>query len=55
MAKVQESVLVIRISKLVRDDMQDDMVTLPDGAVDALTTIAQELLGTDVIVEVAIA
>lgn len=51
MAKVHEEVIVITVSKLVKnDDNPGVMLTEDIGA--ALEQVAQELLGNDVVVEV---
>ena len=51
MAKVQEEVIVITVSKLIKnDDASTEIVT--DDVVTALTSVAEELLGNGVVVEV---
>jgi hypothetical protein len=51
MAKIHEEVIVITISKLVKnDDSPDTLLTEDIGA--ALEQVVQELLGNDVVVEV---
>ena len=53
MAKIHEEVIVITISKLVKDS---DALDAPDLAnteiIAALSTVAEELLGNGVVVEV---
>jgi hypothetical protein len=52
MAKVQEEVIVITVSKLVKNDgTGTDVVT--DDIVTALASVAEELLGNGVVVEVS--
>lgn len=51
MAKIHEEVVVLKLSKLVRDG--DDAGSLVNtDLVEALQTVAQELVGTAVIVEI---
>lgn len=54
MAKIHEEVIVITISKLVKDS---DAVDAPDLAnseiIAALASVAEELLGNSVVVEVS--
>jgi hypothetical protein len=51
MAKIQEEVIVIKLSKLVRES--DPATTVAtDEVVSALTTVAEELAGVGVVVEV---
>lgn len=51
MAKIQEEVIILTVSKLVKnDDGQSDIVS--DETVAALTQVAEELLGNGVVVEV---
>lgn len=51
MAKIAETVVVLKFSKLVRDDQaQDSLVTAEVRA--ALEQVAQELVGDSIIVEV---
>jgi hypothetical protein len=50
MAKIVEEVVVIRLSKLVKDDVSAGIVT--DDLQQALEQVAQELVGDNVIVEV---
>ena len=53
MAKVHEEVLVIKLSKLVREDLDITSGTLasPD-VISALEQVAQEFVGNSVLVEV---
>lgn len=53
MAKIHEEIVVIKLSTLLRDDQQsvsDTVVT--DDIVAALQTVAQELVGGSVLIEV---
>lgn len=51
MAKIHEEVIVVKVSKLVKND--DDVAALiNEDVVTALEQVAQELLGDSVIVEV---
>jgi hypothetical protein len=50
MAKIIEENLVIRVSKLVRDSSEENLV--PDDTLQGLEQVAQELFGDTVIVEV---
>ena len=51
MAKIYEEVVVIKLSKLVRDtDAVGDEIATPDIVV-ALQSVAQELVGAGVVVE----
>ena len=50
MAQVLEEVIIIKVSKLVRNGSGENLVPLETQQ--ALEQVAQELLGSDVIVEV---
>jgi hypothetical protein len=50
MAKIHEEVVVIKLSKLVRENETVDEIATPD-IVAALEQVAQELVGTGAIVE----
>lgn len=50
MAKIIENVLVIKVSKLVKDGTDQNLI--PQETQQALEQVAQELLGDSVIVEV---
>lgn len=54
MAKIQEQNIVVTVSKLVKDSEPDKM-TIPQDVADALASVAEELLGNGVVVEVNIA
>jgi hypothetical protein len=51
MAKIYEEVVVLKLSKLVKDGQAPEVLVTQDLA-DALTTVAEELAGTGVVVEV---
>ena len=50
MAKVIEEAIVIKVSKLVKDDTNESLV--PEDVLKALESVAEELLGKGVVVEV---
>lgn len=50
MAKIVEDVLVIKFSKLVKEGVNEDLVTAEIQA--SLEAVAQELVGDGIIVEV---
>jgi len=50
MAKIVEEIVIIKLSKLVKDDVVSGIVT--DDLQTALEQVAQELVGDGVIVEV---
>ena len=56
MARIQEEVIVITVSKLHKNSTKDDMVTdsdiVSDDTMAALASVAEELLGNGVVVEV---
>lgn len=54
MAKIHEEVLVIKLSKLVRNEETTDSVAT-DEVIAALEQVAQELVGSAVVVEVELA
>ncbi len=51
MAKVHEEVAVITVSKLIKNDEAGDEIITED-IIAALASVAEELLGTGVVVEV---
>jgi len=56
MARIQEEVIVITVSKLHKNDpnaTQTDSRIVTDDNVAALTQVAEELIGNGVVVEVA--
>lgn len=50
-AKIHEEVIVVKVSKLIKND-DDATALINDDVVTALEQVAQELLGDSVIVEV---
>lgn len=50
MAKIHEEVVVIKLSKLIRDDASVDTIATDDIVV-ALQSVAEELAGAGVVVE----
>jgi hypothetical protein len=50
-AKIHEEVVIIKLSKLVKDNESPELVA-SDEVVDALASVAEELAGAGVIVEV---
>lgn len=52
MAKIHEEVIVIKLSKLVREKDTGDQYIATNDVCEALQSVAEELLGTGVVVEV---
>lgn len=52
MAKIHEEVLVIKLSKLVKNHQDDPSSMVSEEVLSALEQVAQELVGNDVVVEV---
>lgn len=52
MAKIIEDALVIKFSKIVKDDNTDPQSPISSDNVNALIQVAQELVGESVVVEV---
>jgi hypothetical protein len=52
MAKIHEELLVIKLSKLIKDNVHEQLQIASDDLKSNLETIVQELAGSDVIVEV---
>jgi hypothetical protein len=50
MAKIIENILIVKVSKLVKEGADDNLI--PNETQQALEQVAQELLGDSVIVEV---
>jgi len=50
MAKIQEEVIVIKLSKLVKDN-GDVAIIATDDIISALASVAEELAGVGIIVE----
>lgn len=52
MAKIVENVLVVKFSKMVKDNESDQIALINPETQQALEQVAQELVGESVIVEV---
>ena len=52
MAKIQEELIVIKLSKLHKDSQQHTSSLSGDDVISGLEAVVQELVGNDVIVEV---
>ena len=52
MAKIVEEVLVVKFSKIVKDNEADSANLLSDYIASALEQVSQELVGESIIVEV---
>ena len=52
MAKIHEEVVVIKLSKLVREKDDGEQYIATNDICDALQSVAEELLGSGVVVEV---
>ena len=52
MAKIQEEIIVIKVSRLLRDSAQDSSPILAPEAVESLEAVITELAGAAVMVEV---
>jgi len=52
MAKIHEEVVVIKLSKLIKDRDGDEQYLATNDICDALQSVAEELLGSGVVVEV---
>ena len=53
MAKIQEEIIVVKVSKLLKDAEQSTRIMGPD-AVASLEAVIQELAGANTLVELAI-
>ena len=51
MAKIHEEVIVITLSKLIKDNETETAQIASEDVVSALASVAEELLGSGVIVE----
>jgi len=54
-AKLQEEVLVIKVSKLVKDSETNPELLLTAETVQSLEAVVQELSGTNALVEIQVA
>lgn len=52
MAKIHEEVVVIKLSKLIKEKDSDEQFIATNDVCDALQSVAEELLGAGIIVEV---
>jgi len=52
MAKIHEEVVLIRLSKLVKEKDTEEQYVATNEICDALQSVAEELLGAGVVVEV---
>lgn len=52
MAKIHEEVVVIKLSKLIRDKDGEEQYIATNDVCDALQSVAEELLGSGIVVEV---
>ncbi len=52
MARIQEEVIVITVSKLQKNGTDTDSEIVSDDTMAALASVAEELLGNSVVVEV---
>ena len=52
MAKLHEEVIVLKLSKLVKDKSQEDIYLADNEFCSNIEQVAQELLGDNIIVEV---
>ena len=52
MAKIHEEVVVIKLSKLIKDKDEDTGLVASNHICEALQSVAEELLGSGVVVEV---
>lgn len=53
MAKIQEEIIVVKVSKLLKDADSETAIMSPD-AVASLEAVIQELAGTNALVEMSI-
>ena len=53
MAKIQEEIIVIKVSRLLRDSESTDNSIMPGPAVESLEAVIQELAGANTLVEIA--
>lgn len=55
MAKLHEEVIVVKVSKLLRDDADPSALILNAGTLDSLEAVVQELAGAGTLVEITVA
>ena len=52
MAKIQEEIVVVKVSRLLRDSDAADTAILGDSSIESLEVVIQELAGENVLVEI---
>jgi hypothetical protein len=52
MAKIQEQIIVIKVSKLVKDSAHTNSPIISDDFMNNIEAVVQELAGDDVVIEV---
>ena len=52
MARIHEDVIIIKLSKLVKDSTNDESSLIAEDTIENIEAIVQELVGDSVIVEV---
>jgi hypothetical protein len=52
MAKIQQDIVVLKVSKIVRDKESDDFLIADIEFLKSIEQVAQELLGESVVVEI---
>ena len=55
MARILEDVIVIKLSRIVKDGSMDDKQIVNDELLTTLETVAAELLGDGIVVEASLA
>ncbi len=55
MAKIIEDVVVLKFSRIVKDNDADPVPAITNDSIQALAQVAQELVGDSVVVEVDLA
>lgn len=55
MAKIQEEVIVVKLSKLVKNNKDNTSSMITDDVKSAIEQVVEELVGENVIVEVEVA
>lgn len=52
MAKIQQDIIVLKLSKIVKDKESDDFLIADNEFLKSLEQVSQELLGESVVVEI---
>lgn len=52
MAKMQQDIVVLKVSKIVKDKESDDFLIADSEFIKSLEEVAQQLLGDSVVVEI---